>query len=75
MSITITAPGQVTKVAVVKVGRPVRRVRQASPTLNELADVNVSNLTQGSVLVYSSSAGTWNSTLDLEDQNLNGGSY
>ena len=75
ISLKAVAPGEVTKVAVVKVGRPVRRVRPVNTTLSQLADIDITSLTEGSVLVYKQNTGKWNATLDLEDQNLNGGSY
>lgn len=75
MAITVVSPGQVTRVAAVKVGRPVRRVTATQGAVNRLEDVDISNLTNGSVLVYKTSTAKWTSTIDLEDQNLNGGQF
>jgi len=38
-------------------------------------DVDVSNLENGSVLVYKSSSSMWTATTTLEQQNLEGGHY
>lgn len=43
--------------------------------LNSAGDVDVSNLENGSVLVYKSSALKWTATRTLEQQNLEGGHY
>lgn len=74
---TVVAPGEVTRVARVTVGRPVRRVVEtAGPnSISSLNDVNITGLTNGAVLVYSSSTEQWTATVDLEEQNINGGSY
>lgn len=74
---TVVSPGEVTRVVKVTVGRPVRRVVEtAGPnTLGTLRDVNLTGLSNGSVLVYSSSTERWTATVDLEEQNINGGSY
>ena len=57
------------------VGRPVRRVAEATGNLNELIGINTSGKVNGSVLVYNESNELWEATLDLEEQNINGGSY
>ena len=72
---TIVSPGEITKVARVTVGRPVRRIVENSGRLELLNDVDITAKTNGSVLVYSSSTGKWTASLDLEEQNINGGSY
>lgn len=73
--VTKIAPGNNTIVKKVTVGRPVRRVAQATGTLDGLNNVDTSGKVNGSVLVYNSSSETWVATLDLEEQNINGGSY
>ena len=73
---TVVTPGNITRVARVTVGRPVRRVvSQAAAGIQGLSDVDLSSLTNGSVLVYSSGSSKWVATQDLEEQNINGGSY
>jgi len=65
-----------TKVASVKVGRPVKRVSStASGHINSLGGVNLGGVTDGSVLVYDEDLSTFEATLDLDKQNLNGGHY
>lgn len=73
-SVVVTS-GTITKVSRVTVGRPVRRIVENPGRLENLNDVDVSSRVNGSVLVYSASTGKWTSTLDLEEQNINGGSY
>lgn len=43
--------------------------------INTAEDVDVSNLENGSVLVYKSSALKWTATRTLEQQSLEGGHY
>ena len=72
--ITVT-PGNTTIVKKIVIGTPVRRVSEAALNLNNLAGVNTSSRVNGSVLVYNSTSTLWESTLNLEQQNINGGSY
>lgn len=72
---TVAVTGSNTQVKQVVVGTPVRRVTGGSFALSGLPDVDVANITQGSVLVYETSTNKWTATLDLEEQNINGGSY
>jgi len=72
--ITVT-PGNTTIVKRIVVGTPVRRVSEAALDLNNLAGVDTSSRVNGSVLVYNSTSTLWESTLNLEQQNINGGSY
>jgi hypothetical protein len=72
---TIVSSDQTTIVKSVTVGRPVRRVIGSTASIDGLQDVNVTNKANGSVLVYNSSTSKWTATLDLENQNINGGSY
>lgn len=64
-----------TQVKSVTIGTPVSRVIRSAQSINTLAGVDVSNLNNGSVLVYNSSSSNWVSTLDLEEQNISGGQY
>lgn len=74
-SIVVTSNSN-TLVKRVVVGKPVRRVSAGSFLLNSLGDVDVSNLENGSLLIYKTSTQKWTSSKDVEDgQNLNGGSY
>lgn len=59
----------------VTVGRPVRRVIGSTASIDGLQDIDVTNKVNGSVLVYNSSTTKWTATQDLENQNINGGSY
>ena len=72
--ITVT-PGNTTIVKKIVIGTPVRRVSEAALNINNLDGINTSNRVNGSVLVYNSTSTLWESTLDLEQQNINGGSY
>lgn len=71
----ITTSDQQTIVKSVTVGRPVRRVIGSTASIDGLQDVNVTNKVNGSVLVYNSATSKWTATLDLENQNINGGHY
>ena len=44
-------------------------------SISTAGDVDVSNLEDGSVLVYKSSSSMWTATTTLEQQNLEGGHY
>jgi hypothetical protein len=72
--ITVT-PGNTTIIKKIVIGTPVRRVSEAALNLNNLAGVDTSSRVNGSVLVYNSTSTLWESTLNLEQQNINGGSY
>ena len=67
--------GQTTIVKKVVLGTPVRRVAGSGSTLSALGDVNTDTLLDGSVLVYDLSTSKWIAQLDLEKQNIEGGSY
>lgn len=71
----VAASDSNTQVTKVVVGRPVRRVSSGAFITDNLGDVDASAKTEGSVLVYKSSTQKWTATNDLEDQNINGGSY
>lgn len=72
---TIVSSDQTTIVKSVTVGRPVRRVVQASSDINNLQGIDTTAKVNGSVLVYNSTTSKWTATQDLENQNINGGSY
>jgi hypothetical protein len=46
-----------------------------SGTVSQIQDVDASNLQNGSVLVYKTATNKWTSTLNLEDQFMNGGFF
>lgn len=73
-SITIS-PGNTTLIKRIVVGTPVRRVNEATSNINQLTGIDTSGKVNGSVLVYNASNSLWEATLDLEQQNVNGGSF
>ncbi len=75
MSAITVSPGQTTIVKKITVGTPVRKVTEATANLNELAGIDTSARVNGSVLVYNATSTLWEATLDLEQQNVNGGSF
>jgi len=74
LSTTVKSSTSVKKIVV---GTPVRRVNQQTlvAELDNIENVNTSNKTDGSVLVYNASESKWQATLTLEKQNVNGGQY
>jgi len=68
-------PGNTTIIKKIIIGTPVKRVSEAALNINNLDGINTSNRVNGSVLVYNSTSTLWESTLNLEQQNINGGSY
>lgn len=46
-----------------------------SGSLSDIADIDTTSLANGSVLVYKTTTNKWTSTLDLEDQYMNGGFF
>ena len=75
MSAITVSPGQTTIVKKITVGTPVRKVTEASTNINNLVGIDTSAKVNGSVLVYNASSTLWEATLDLEQQNVNGGSF
>ena len=73
-NLSVTA-GNTTIVKNIIVGRPVRRIVEDPGNIDQLNGVNTTNKVNGSVLVYNASNELWEATLDLEEQNINGGSY
>lgn len=54
------------------------RIRTSTFTnrrINEMTDIDVTNLEDGSVLVYSTNLGKWEATRTLEKQIINGGNF
>lgn len=57
------------------VGTPVRRVTAGAFIIDDVGGVDTTGATNGSLLIYDSTTGLWTASLDLENQNINGGSY
>ena len=74
-SVVKVAADTTTIVKKITVGTPVRKVTEASTNINNLVGIDTSAKVNGSVLVYNASSTLWEATLDLENQNVNGGSY
>ena len=73
---TVAVPGTTTRVKKVVVGTPVRRVSsQGASTVQSIGNVDATSLEDGSTLVYSASNDKWVATVDLENQNMDGGSF
>lgn len=71
----VTIKGK-TKVASVRVGRPIKKVApDAQRHIDQLAGVDLTNATDGSVLVYNSSSENFEATKRLEKQFINGGNF
>lgn len=72
---SVVAPGSTTQVKKLVVGTPVKRVTSGAYNINNIGGVDTTGAVNGSVLVYSENALKWKATLNLEEQNINGGSY
>jgi hypothetical protein len=64
-----------TQVRQIVVGTPIRRVTRSAIGMDDLNNINFSDLRNGSIMVYNSSTQNWTSTLNLESQNISGGQY
>lgn len=64
-----------TQVKRIVVGTPIRRVTRSAIGMDDLNNIDFSDLRNGSVMVYNSSTQNWTSTLNLESQNISGGQY
>jgi hypothetical protein len=72
---TVRGVGQTTQVKKVVVGRPVRNVSSGSTSINNLLGVDTSGRQDGSVLVYSTSSGNFEATIELTKQDIDGGGF
>ena len=76
---SVAVAGSTTQVKKIVVGTPVRRVSssgvQAAATVQSIGNVDSTNLQDGSTLVYSTASSKWVATVDLENQNMDGGSF
>jgi len=59
----------------ITVGTPIRRVTRSAIGMDDLNNIDFSNLQNGSIMVYNSATSNWTSTLNLENQNISGGQY
>lgn len=65
----------VAQVRRIVVGTPIRRVTRSAIGMDDLNNIDFSDLRNGSMMVYNSSTQNWTSTLNLESQNISGGQY
>jgi len=72
---TVVTSGSTTQVKKVVVGTPVKRVTSGAFSINNLGGINTTGADDGHVLVFNGTTQIWESTIDLEKQNINGGSY
>ena len=72
---TVAAAGSTTQVKQVIVGTPVKNVTSGAFSLNNLGGVATAGAANGSLLIFNSSNSKFEASLDLENQNINGGSY
>lgn len=71
----VVVVGSMTQVKQVVVGTPVKRVTSGAFSISNLDGINTTNKVNGSVLVYNSTTGDFEATLNLELQIINGGQY
>jgi hypothetical protein len=71
----VAVAGTTTQVKKVIVGTPVRRVTSGAFNINNLGGVSTEGAVNGSLLIFNATSAKWESSLDLEEQNINGGSY
>jgi len=67
--------GSTTQVKQVTVGTPVKRVTSGAFNINNLSGVDTTGAVEGSLLIYSNAVSKWVASKDLQEQNINGGSY
>jgi hypothetical protein len=72
---TVRGVGQTTQVKKVVVGRPVRNVSSGTTSINNLLGVDTSAKQDGSVLVYNTSSGNFEATIELKKQDIDGGGF
>ena len=71
----VAVAGTTTQVKKVIVGTPVRRVTSGAFNINNLGGVSTEGAINGSLLIFNATSAKWEASLDLEEQNINGGSY
>ena len=72
---SVVASGNTTQVKKVVVGTPVRRVTSGGFSINNIGGVNTAGAVTGSLLIYNTTSDKWEASLNLQEQNINGGSY
>jgi hypothetical protein len=72
---TVAAAGSTTQVKEVIVGTPIRRVTSGAFSINNLDGVDTTGAVNGSLLIFSTTNNKFVASKDLEEQNINGGSY
>ena len=72
---TVAVAGSTTQVKKIVVGTPVKRVSGSNVTIDGLGGVYTTGKVNGSLLIYNSTTSLWTASTDLENQNINGGSY
>lgn len=75
MAVVKNVTSDASQVRKVIVGRPIRRVSEAKFSLSQLEGVDLTNLENGSLLIYNDGSQNFEASRDLEDQNINGGNY
>jgi len=71
----VVVVGSTTQVKRVVVGTPVKRVTSGGFNINTISGVDTTGATEGSLLIYSTATSKWMASKDLQEQNINGGSY
>ena len=71
----IVASDNTTIISRVVIGKPVRRVTSGAFNINNLGGVDTVGVVDGALLIYSSSLEKWTTSIELNGQNINGGSY
>ena len=71
----VAVAGSNTQVKKVVVGTPVRRVSSGGFTVNNIGGISTEGAVDGSMLIYNGETNRWEATIELEEQNINGGSY
>lgn len=64
-----------TKVKRVTVGRPVRKINEATSDISNIRGIDMTGAEDGSVLVWNSSEESFECTTVLENTDINGGQY
>jgi len=59
----------------VSVGTPISRVQQTGTTIDNIVGIDTTGKTLGSVLVYNPITENFEATINLVEQNINGGQY
>ena len=74
MAVTVSLRGR-TKVKRVVVGKPVKRIKTQTASIDNLEGVDTTGKEQGSILIYNAQSGNFEASRNLDDQDLNGGNY